>query len=149
MPGNFPIEQRLPIMPVSLQHDSAAEKVESEKEISKPLDWPSNPIKPCRVDFVHSSFIDMPPPPFFSSVQRIVLFFGAEFLDVAFFRRPISCRFSAEDGSRSSICRPMNSIDSPLVGSLTLRVYFQFLFFFFFFLDRLKYFHTSHFILPL
>lgn len=77
----------------------------------------------------------------------MVLFFGAEFLDVAFFRRPISCRFSAEDGSRSSICRPMNSIDSPLVGSLTLRVCFQFLSFFF--LDRLKYFHTFHFILHL
>lgn len=43
----------------------------------------------------------------------------------------------------------MNSIDSPLVGSLTLRVCFQFLFFFFFFLDRSKYFHTSHFILHL
>lgn len=131
MPGNFPIGQRLPIMPVSLQHGSTAEKVESEKEISKPLDWPSNPIKPCSVDFVHSSFIDMPPP-FFSSVQRIVLFFGAEFLDVAFFRRPISCRFSAEDGSRSSICRPMNSIDSPLVGSLTFRVCFQLFFSFLF-----------------
>lgn len=64
-------------MTVSLQHGSAAEKVESEKEISKPLDWPSNPIKPCRVDFVHSSFIDMPP------------FFQWRSADSTFFRRRI------------------------------------------------------------
>lgn len=70
--GNFPIGQRLPTMPLSLQYGSPAEKVESEKEISNPLDRSSDPIKLCHIlifsfllSIFHRDFLSFLPPPIF------------------------------------------------------------------------------------
>lgn len=68
--GNFPIGQRLPTMPLSLQYGSPAEKVESEKEISNPLDRSPDPIKLCHIlifsfFFIHRDFLFFFFPPLF------------------------------------------------------------------------------------